>query len=267
MELDIFKLIGILEKYPDATYQFSGGDPLEYSCLQALNKLLASRGIKYKVFSNMTYALNEDQEEFLDCAESISVSLDSIIDKKYCDIRRPSDRLAFVNLISNIRHYSNKVTANVVITRHNVSELIAIALYCKMIGVKSRFYWLHTNMESEVLNKAFWAQTILTELSMMDIGDSNLEFAMNNIPTGEESEWVPCHVKKAHRVVDEQGREYTCCYAINDNGFDIDGQNEIKKLADQAENIYVKYKYCDHCSRYLKANKDWANLKDKQIFL
>lgn len=257
-----------IKKYQFATFQFSGGEPLLYSNLKKLNDLIAKYNIKYKVYSNMSMDLNDEQEEFLDNAFEIAVSLDSITSEGYNKIRQPLDEGAFDNVIFNMLTYSDKVKTSTVVMNGNFEEVTSIALFCSSREIKSRFYKIHTNLETSLtFQEEMVLRMDIESLTRNKVSDTLRRLSnIFNYFDEENNKFVECNVRNHHRVIDEDGREYTCCYAINDNGEDIDGVNALPN--DDLLDIHEEYTFCDICSRYKKSNENWDELKDKEgIFL
>lgn len=252
-ELDFLNLVDALAKYENAYLQFSGGDPLCYSDLKTLNLLL--KGRKYKVFTNMAFELNDEQREFLDNADDISVSFDGITKETYNKQRRPIDEDAFDHMIQNVIHYKDKVRLCTVITDAILDEIPKIVEFGSKYEIKTRFYPLHTNMDGKAEEERIIKTT--KKLIGADIYDSNvLEALTSMVIKKEQTPIKECVVPKYHRVIDEWGREYTCCYAINDNGTDINGRYAFSKVMDK----YKEYtggiqEYCSRCTRYRRSNE------------
>ncbi len=262
--IDPYVLEEKIKKYQDATFQFSGGEPLMYKHLDFLNYLINKYNLIYKVYSNMTLKLNKQQEIFLNSTSEISVSLDGINPNTYNKIRRPQNTSAFTNLIANIINYSNKSKACMVVTSENYKEIKDVVLFGLAHGIKCRFYNLHTNLELALTKEQIQEVGLIIKYCLNEYPqvDTNLRsFAIDILK--EKNKLIPCNVKNNHRVIDEDGREYTCCYAINDNGEDINGKYQIENLPDYSQLLpEVQYEYCSRCTRYKFANKNWETIKN-----
>lgn len=264
-------LTNILRKYKDAgNLQFSGGEPLMYPHLNYLNSLLACGTRPYKVYSNLALPVfpGTEQYEFLMRAKEISTSLDGMCKEDYNAVRRPvSPDTAFQHLIDNIFQFKDKVKACMVVTNQNYKSVLNMYEWCEEHGVKSRFYGVHTH-EEFALNaeqKEELAEMIFEHLKDIGTDQSNLFQFLTDLTSEEQEGFVPCHVRNHHRVVDESGKEYTCCYAINDNG-SYEGQ---KHSLDDNYHLSpdLEYTYCERCTRYKHANKNWKELSNTNIFL
>lgn len=260
-EIDFEVLKEKILKYAGATFQFSGGEPLYYSKLSKLAALLVDNEIKYKVYTNMSKLLNNDQIFFLSHADEISVSLDAVDQNLYDEIRRPVTSNAFYYVIKNIIAFGSKVKITMVMTKLNYKEIPALVGFSKEVKAKFRAYQLHTNLETAM------SEDDKNELKVI-VSDLENEGSLQHTNLNSTSffveskyDFVPCNVRNHHRVIDELGREYTCCYAINDNGDDIDGANELQNPLEELD-INEQYDYCSRCSRYRKSNLEWENIKD-----
>lgn len=265
--MELSTLYKVMDKYKGCTFQFSGGEPLMYDHLPDLVNLLEKRKESYKVYTNMTLKLNDEQYRFLYGSEQISVSLDGISKDRYNKIRRPLDKEhAFDNMIRNMNEFMKKVKACVVVNHENITEIPYIVEALEKNGIQGRFYPLHTNMENAITSKdLIWLEYKLTALHLMDSYYTNIEQIFEPGYFDTVHNFIPCHVRNYHRVIDEYGREYTCCYAINDNGMDINGKY---KLDNPEEELceFKKFEYCDRCTRYKRANSDSEYL-EKERFL
>ncbi len=243
-----------MNKYKNAFYQFSGGEPTMYSNLSMLNKLL--EGKKYKVYTNGVVDLaNEEVLKFLDNAVEIAISFDACNSKTYNKVRRPLDDFAFYKVIATATRYSTKSKLSMVVTSENIEEIPGILITADSIGIKTRFYPIHTNTDGLIPSKK-QVEDLKKELENMEF-DKELTNVFGIFDVGffdTKRDFIPCKARKYSRLIDEQGREYFCCYAINDNGMDIDGVNSIDKL--KYFDTTTMYGYCDHCTRYRNFNEN-----------
>lgn len=250
-EINYNVLIDKIRKYKDCTFTFSGGDPLEYSKLKKLTDYLIKNNISYQVFTNMNYELNDDQRYFLDNAKIIQVSLDGLTLATYVSVRRPL-KCQMQIIHNNIEEYKNKIKINVTVSNRNYFEVRQ--LY-ELYKGKIRFFPVHTD-ESAKLEP--W---MLQHIKLQFLGELPEELKLLERPREEYK--GKCYVKNEHRIIDELGREYPCCRAINDNGEDWDGQYCISNLK-EIENENVLYDFCSQCDRYRKFNENWENYKNKE---
>ena len=254
-EADIKMIEEKIEKYPNATLEFSGGEPTMYSHLAELNDLLVGKA--YKVFTNG--AIDEQDEEvsrFLDNAEEVVISFDALSRNTYNSIRHPIDTFAFYTVCRTVARYAETGKISMVVTSENIGMVPFIAKYADEQGIKSRFYPVHTNTDGLLVSKE---QLGVCYERLLDIKldypeKTNVFDIFQEGYFTEKKPFIPCFARNYSRVIDEDGREYFCCYAINDNGVDIDGKNCID--AEQEEfDANVEYEYCDHCSRYRAFNE------------
>ena len=259
-EIPITILIDRLNKYHEANFTFSGGDPLEYSELRKLTEVLVSMGIKYQVFTNMNYHLSPDMIKFLDNAEYIQVSLDGSCPEFYEYVRRPVVN-GFNIVAENIKRYREKVKANCTVSIRNFFDVPEIYLLAKNeLRVPIRFFPVHTHDSAGIDKEAFNAMVdkcrILGEQLPKEI------ISLCNIYLNGRPKFNSCWVKTEHRLIDEMGREYPCCRAINDNGEDWDGKYSVEKLCDLNDESKL-YPFCAGCDRYVKFNINKEEYKGK----
>lgn len=254
-EININILKEKIEKYKDCTFTFSGGDPLEYSHLEELNNILIENMIHYQIFTNMNYILSEEQKRFLDNAEFIQVSFDGATEATYNSVRRPKANGIDV-VISNIEYYSEKIKVNCTVSKRNYFEVKEIYnLLSKVLDI--RFFPVHTDEDAK-----------LEPWMIKHIQDQFAFFKpisiINFLKAKDRKEFDgKCFIKNEHRLIDEDGKEYPCCRAINDNGEDWDGKNCVENLkALNDENVL--YDFCKDCDRYRKFNENWNDYKDKE---
>ena len=255
-ELSIKKLKEKLIKFPNAYYQFSGGEPTMYSQLAELNKLLV--GKHYKVYTNgAVYSSNEEAIKFLENADEIAISFDAMNHKTYNAIRRPIDEYAFYRVCRTAARFANKAKLSMVVTSENIKQLPLVLKFADEIEIKSRFYPVHTNTVGLVVTEEQLANCKV-ELEKLELKHKELTNAFSIFEPGyftTTKEFIPCKARNYSRLVDEVGKEYFCCYAINDNGTDIEGKYAIPEEVKSFDCNY-EYEYCDHCSRYRHFNNN-----------
>lgn len=264
-EILLTNLIEKINKYKDCTFTFSGGDPLSYSHLKELNDILSKNNIVYQIFTNMNYELAEDMKIFLDNAKYIQVSLDGSNYETYNSVRRCKEN-GFNVVKENILKYKDKIKANCTVSNRNYFDVKNIYEFCKDMNIIIRFFPVHT--DKNALLMPFMIEHIKNQFIMHN-KDIPIEvlIMINNFDTNKNIKFDKCIVKKEHRVIDEYGREFPCCRAINDNGEDWNGKYSIDKL-DNIDDENVLYEFCSNCDRYVKFNRDWNEYKDKkELFL
>lgn len=244
-----------MQKYPNAYYQFSGGEPSMYSNLAKLNKLLF--GKTYKVYTNGVFSkANKEVKKFFDNATEIAISFDAWNPDVYNEVRRPRSPIAFSIVKSNAVEYASKVKLSMVVTSENIGEIPDIIKFADKYKIKTRFYPIHTNSDGLIASRE---QIDELRKVLYDIDyDSSLTNVENTFKTDfykQEHEFIPCKARNYSRLIDEQGNEYFCCYAINDNGEDICGLNAIPAL-NISWNESVEFNYCKRCTRYRKFNSE-----------
>ena len=254
-EIDFDILKEKIEKYKDCTFTFSGGDPLEYSKLYKLVEVLEDYNIVYQVFTNMNYKLTDDMIEFLDNAECIQVSLDGSNYETYMSVRRPIEN-GIAIVFENIKRYASKIKINCTVSKRNYFDVKNI-FDCFNGKVKDvRFFPVHTDDDAKL--ERYMIDYIVNQYKT-EVIPKNFEPLLMEKKDYEGK----CYVKKEHRLIDEQGNEYPCCRAINDNGEDWDGKNCIENLND-IDDENVLYDFCYQCDRYRKFNSNWDEYKDKE---
>lgn len=275
-----------IKKYKHATFQFSGGEPLMYDYLWNLNTLLKRYSIPYKVYTNLSMYISDDiigleQSRFLLNAEELSISLDSLQKDTYDIVRAPVSTnvlYAFDNVFRNIYWLVNEGKKEVlklcmVINKMTIGQVPEMVEFCNLHEIRGRFYPLHTNMETAILEDDLrWLERELYKIGWLGIQNAdewtNVEDLFKPGYFSIQRDFIDCKVRNRHRVIDESGREYTCCYAINDNGCDVDGSYAISDiLLDQiasGEKLRedTEEDYCHNCSRYRKANEDQEYLEE-----
>lgn len=244
--LALEKVIEILENNKGATVTFSGGDPLEYSRLRELTEFLKHKQIIYQVLTNLTYEMTSDMFDFLFYATRIQISLDGYDAFTYNSIRHTKAG-SFNNIAINcslLRH--SKKVFNCTLSKVNFEHLVDIYWYAKSLGLPLRVFPVHTH---EKLGLSYeQIESVKSDFVEVD----GIDVSAFSRPTPPPF----CMVKQYHRVYDEQGREFPCCRAINDNGKDLDGLNQCSTLAG-LNNPYVLYDFCKGCDRYVKFNNEW----------
>lgn len=284
MPLDILE--EKIKKYKHATFQFSGGEPTMYSFLWKLNILLKRYSIPYKVYTNLSMYIPEDtigieQVRFLLNAEEISISLDALDKKVYDSVRRPvlsGMVYAFDNVFRNIHWLVEEgkkeaLKLCMVINKMTIGQVPKMVEFCNLHEIRGRFYPLHTNMETAISEDDLrWLEKELYNTGWLGIQDSdewtNVKDLFEPGYFSIRRDFIDCKVRNRHRVIDEEGREYVCCYAINDNGEDIDGFNALNKyILDQitaGEKLRedTEEDCCHNCSRYRRANEDQEYLEE-----
>lgn len=248
-----------INKYKEANFTFSGGDPLEYSELEALTELLVKNNIRYQVFTNMNYDLTPAMEGFLQNAECIQVSLDGSTEDAYNFVRRPVEN-GLMHVIRNIKRFSLKVKANCTVSNRNYFDVVNIYNLAKQLDVPIRFFPVHTH-DNAALNMKMYEKMIenckvLGEKLPKEIQDLCSIMRLGRPP------FYSCWVKTEHRLIDESGREYPCCRAINDNGEDWDGKYSVENL-ESIDDESVLYPFCKGCDRYVKFNTNKEEYKGK----
>lgn len=254
-----------IEKYKSSltTFQFSGGEPLMYTFLKELNTILRKYSIPYKVYTNLSIPLGDEQRKFLENAEEISVSVDAVSKKLYNKIRMPLNREdAFCNLFRNINKikYTDKKKLKLctVINKLNVKEIPYMVKMAEEARYKHRFYPLHTNMENAISSFDLeWLEWELSRCGLMESKYTNIGDVFEPGYFSVQRDFNGCRVRNYHRVIDETGMEYPCCYAINDNGGDWNGRYKIpEEWVEQGAILFEhkEYDFCHKCSRYIKAN-------------
>ena len=261
-EISIDLLLKKLEEYKEATFTFSGGDPLDYTELSKLNEYLKKNNVVYQVFTNLTYEMNEERKEFLDNAKWIQVSLDGYDRETYYDIRRQN---GFDDLILNQSMFEN-IKFNCVISSENYKSLSKIAKLGYNINKKVRFFPVHTH-ENLMIGKKI-EESVKEQIEHLKKYNKEI-YNNTNLSNFFEQKNIPkkCYVKKHHRLIDEYGHEYPCCRAINDNGYDIHQKYKVENL-DGIDDENVLYDFCKGCDRYVKFNKEWGKYENKEeLFL
>ena len=245
-----------LKQYPNAALQFSGGEPTMYDHLVELMELIEGR--PYKVYTNGVIDDSgcgiEAKRKFLDGAKEIAISFDAMSRGTYNEVRRPLDEYAFYAVCRTVAQYSHKAKLSMVVTKLNVNMIPFIISYAEKYGAKTRFYPLHTNTDGLMVEE-HQLEILKERLANMEYDHSltNVDQIFTPDYFVEKREFIPCYARNVSRLIDEDGREYPCCYAINDNGKDIDGKFAIEHpecMLDQFE----AYEYCDHCTRYRRFN-------------
>lgn len=266
-EIDAEILKEKIEKYKECTFTFSGGDPLAYSNLKELNDMLEKYKVVYQVFTNMNYVIDEEQKRFLKNAKYIQVSLDGSNEIVYECVRNSAENgfgLVFSNILVYNESEKGKVKINCTVSKRNFYDVYNIYKLCKNFGLNVRFFPVHTDdsaklepwMVSHILKSFIWGvNEIPKELEVFKKAYSRSDYKGK------------CYVKKEHRIIDESGKEYPCCRAINDNGEDWDGMYRVENLAGiDCEDVL--YDFCKECDRYRKFNEDWENfVGKKELFL
>lgn len=256
-EINIDTLKEKILKYKDCTFTFSGGDPLAYSKLNELNKILEDNSVTYQVFTNMNYNLNDDMIKFLDNAKFVQVSLDGSNYATYKNVRRCVEN-GFDTVKSNIEKYKDKVKLNVTVSNRNYFDVRN--LYEKFGNYNLRFFAVHT--DKDAMLEGHMISHIYNQFNDIEIPSSILNMLDVKEPFNGK-----CFVKNEHRIIDEEGKEYPCCRAINDNGEDWCGKFEVSNL-ESLEDENVLYEFCKGCDRYRKFNNEWDKFKDrKEVFL
>ena len=276
--IDINVLENKLGKYKDATFSFSGGDPLSYNNLNRLNRMLLNEDIIYQVFTNMNYDISGHDYEsierkiFLSNAKYIQVSLDGSTFETYDSIRKLKGKTVeekkklYESILENIESFSYKVKLNVVISNKNYEQIDSLAMYAHKIGCKIRFYKVHT--QTELLINNVEDALIMTDITTLK-NTYPAAYANTNLDMWDKSEAKPnyCKVKLHHRLISEEGIEFPCCNAINDNGTFIDDKYSINHLEDFS-NTTKLYDFCSTCDRYVRFNKNWEEISTKEeLFL
>lgn len=246
-----------INKYKEANFTFSGGDPLEYSELKALTELLIKNNIRYQVFTNMNYNLTPTMEEFLQNAEYIQVSLDGSTEEMYNYVRRPIEN-GLMYVIHNIERFKSKVKANCTVSNRNYLDVPNIYNLAKQLGVPIRFFPVHTHDDAMITSEMY------KRLEYKVLGEEPPEEIQKlcKLMLEGRPEFSSCWVKREHRVIDESGKEYPCCRAINDNGEDWGGKYSIDNL-EGIENENILYPFCKGCDRYIKFNTNKEKYKGK----
>lgn len=272
-ELDVNKIKEIFLKYNVANFIFSGGDPLLYSNLKSINKLIKEYDIKYKLITTLSFNLNAEMLTCIKNANEVQVSLDGSSARSYDSIRNPNNKSAFNLLLGNLKKHSESVNFKILTTicKSNIEDIINIYnLTTNLLNVKSRFYFVHTHEEAFPEDKQ--VDKLINNIQSIKVKNVNTNLFKLEKPSIKECKFIYCNVKNNHRVIDEYGREFTCCYAINDNGVDIGETFEIKNLPDNKQkallDIKYEYSYCGKCTRYKNANRNWENIKnDSEVYL
>lgn len=268
--IDVKTLEEKIAKYKDCTFTFSGGDPLSYEHLGKLNKLIRKYKIVYQVFTNLNYVLDETKLIFLRNAKYIQVSLDGATDATYSIVRRPIEE-GFHRVVSNITILQNtspegKIKVNCTVSNRNYFEVERICSLCNSLKVNVRLFPVHTDEEAKL--EGYMIEHIKKQISR--VTPRNYEAIMKPFMEAIEREEYTgdCFVKKEHRLIDENGVEYPCCRAINDNGYEWGERNSVKNLED-LDDEKVLYDFCSNCDRYRKFNKHWNTMyEDKEeLFL
>ena len=267
-EISIDKLIEVLEKYKGATVTFSGGDPLEYSNLKELNSYLKTNKVVYQVLTNLSYKLDCNMVRFVMGAKYVQVSLDGSYSTEYKEVR--GSNANFNVLIENLSVFKRMGTAiklNSTISKTNYISISNIARLASQYKCAIRFWPVHTHSDLMLDDgmKLYIQQSILSleELNPKIYNNTNLK-DWDKIINRKEEMPNKCWVKTEHRLIDEDGIEYPCCRAINDNGYDIEQEYSVNNLKEVC-NPDVLYEFCKGCDRYVKFNKDWNDYKDKEV--
>lgn len=261
-EIDIDVLKEKIEKYKECTFTFSGGDPLSYRKIKELNDILEKNKIKYQIFTNMNYVLSSEQKRFIENAQTVQVSLDGSNEKVYNRVRRCREN-GFKTVIYNLGYYKDKVKVNCTVSNRNYFDVKNIYNFCKMVGLTVRFFPVHTD-ESAKLEK-WMIEDILKNFEMN--GEIPEEIKVFKNISEREAFKGKCFVKKEHRLIDENGVEYPCCRAINDNGLEWGEKNSIENL-EHLDDENVIYDFCSGCDRYRKFNENWCLYENrKELFL
>ena len=235
-EMDVKIVEEYLQKYPEATFTFSGGDPLSYSKLEELTRLLKLHKTKYQVFTNLNYDLTNEQIKFLDNADIIQVSFDGSTSVVYNSVRRPREN-GFDVVVDNIARWFkskkfDKLKLNATISNRNYFDVYNIWKFCKENGYNIRFFPVHTDEDAKL--QPYMIKYIESEFinKLQDIPD-NVMLLLN--PRKDYK--GKCFVKAHHLIVDEDGK----CYHEN-----------------------ILYDFCIECDRYRKFNENWNFYKNKE---
>lgn len=267
-EITFAKLSEIFEKYPDATYTFSGGDPLSYSNIEELNSMIGDYGLvgKYQVLTNCNYRLDEQKLIFLLRAKNVQISFDGWNEETYDCVRHPVENgfKVVCENIAKLLRFGQQVKLNTTLSEKNYKEMHNIIEkfigWCYSQTISIRVFPVHTH-DNMLLNDEMIASIEQQKKKIIDeVGRVFFDKRIFIADMKRDKYVGKCFVKNHHLVVDEDGVEYPCCRAINDNGVDIGTKNSIDNLVG-IDNPGVLYDFCSDCDRYRKFNNNWENVE------
>ena len=255
----------ILAKYKDCTFSFSGGEPLLYEDLSALNKLLAKYKITYQIFTTLNFNfLSTAQDKFLENADCIQVSLDGSTHTAYNSIRNPQSG-GFYYVLQNskwLKDMHKNIKFNCTLSSKNYVEIIGLSELAFNYDIPIRFYPVHTH--DNLTLKAKHLQFIANKILLLEMQQNEVlnNTNLKTIDLSPQPFIGKCYVKNHHMVIDEDGIAYPCCRAINDNGDYIKDKYSIDNLTslDDENKLYA---FCKGCDRYKKFNTDWQKFKNE----
>lgn len=270
--LSLDKVLEYIDKYPNCTFTFTGGDPLSwninnYEDMKKLTDYLIKNKISYQIFTNLYFNLNEAQLYFLKNAEVVQISFDGSTYKRYKYIRGVGNKKGYDNLISNIKSLTNytDIKLNCTVSLRNFDDVYNILNIAKKLKVKIRFFPVHTKDNIMLNDKMF--KSIKKQFEEFKL--KNIDFVKDktNIESFEFEPRKPfngkCYVKNEHLVIMADGLEYPCCRATNDNGENWNGKYNIQNL-DNLDDPDILYEFCSNCDRYRKFNDNWDEYKNKE---
>lgn len=279
--IDIYKLLdfmkNVLSKNKRCTFTFSGGDPLEYECLEELTDFLIENNVIYQVFTNLNYVLDDVNLRFLCNAARVQVSFDGGCEDVYKFVRRPANKdFDYIDLQKKIVYLGGftKVKLNCTVSNRNYFDLTRVIDFAHENELEVRFFPVHTDENAMLEQRHFDVIKTAFTFAKQRYGEEwgRLFTNINTFEYEPRKDYCgKCFVKNEHRIIDEDFMMYTCCRAINDNGEDVMGKYSLQNdegIADTLADENVLYDYCKQCDRYRKFNENWEEYKDnKELFL
>lgn len=233
-----------------------GGEPLLYPYIEETMEWILEKGIDLSIITNGSL-LNGKKAEILAKSKWVRISIESINDKSYCNIRAIKAG-SFEKLCDNIREFAKikqdtcELGINVVVNNENYKEVYNMAQLMKSLGanhvkfaplITTDTWGYHESFKDDVTKELTRAQE--------ELADS--KFKIINLYTGDfddsvifERQYSKCPIKEFVCVIAANSKVYYCHdKAYLDDGIVCDISNSSFKEAWESEEVTKKFNEFD----------------------
>lgn len=274
-----------------STVVFSGGDPILYKNLFEVLDYCNELDIKFSLITTLITRNTEILEYIAKNAYRIHVSVDSMKQSLYNDIRGVNALhivKANIRYIQEIRTSKNMIPIRIssTMSKLNYSEPLSLYEFAKETGCLLNYYKVHTwkEMEMDSLQETiFINQMQLIAKDEKDnrnsITNSRAIIDMQYSFDTESAHCKKCYLPYINCTIDSNGDIYPCCKLLNDNGEygeqtkyaygNINGKDEdglIVEFGKRFENDYpLNCDFCKSCAdRYNGLLSELETIKGNQ---
>lgn len=197
-----------------------GGEPLLYPYIEETMERVISKGIDLSIITNGSL-LSDDRARILAKAKWVRLSIESISDEQYCNIRGIK-KGSFDTLCGNIANFSGikekncELGVNVVVNRENYNEVFQIGRLMKTLGVNHVKFAPMITSDTKAYHSEF-KEEVISELAIAQEQLNDENFKIIDLYTNDfkdsvifERQYSRCPLKEFICAIGANSRVYFC---------------------------------------------------------